>query len=167
MNVNIGLSADKKTVYVSMDPEALPAEATDVLTDFKHNDDANDALGDDVNHVLYHHVRDALYHEGIYDMQRISIVKHGELWAATGIQAAAVADVEVGATATLELSYFPSTNDADNDDFTYVSSDPTKATVSAAGVVTGVAIGDTVITVTHKTMTNLTVDVPITVIAAG
>lgn len=64
----------------------------------------------------------------------------------------ATASVAVGATQTLTV--------ADQDSHpitsgvTFVSSDPTKATVSAAGVVTGVAAGTTTITATYQGKTD-------------
>lgn len=169
---NIGLSADSKTVYVTIDPEALPVAATNVLADIEH--DASGANEDDLvdpahgeNHALYHDVREALYHEDILDMQSISIVKHGELWSATSITIDEVADLDVsnGDTDTLVITYLPNDEVATNTHFEFESSDPTKATVSAAGLVTALAAGATTITVTHSTIPALTAEIEITVVA--
>lgn len=146
---NIGLSDDRKTVYVSAGSDALPAEATEVLSDFVHGeeDSLNTWAG---NHVLYHHVREALYHEGILDMQRVKIVKHGPLMEVTDLVISAVPDIEEAATETLAIKYLPSGTAATLSHFDFASSDEDIATVSAAGEVTGVAEGTAVITATHK-----------------
>lgn len=171
---NIGLSADSKTVYVTIDPEALPGAATNVLADIEH--DASGANEDDLvdpahgeNHALYHDVREALYHEDILDMQSISIVKHGAIWGATALIISPVTNLDVsnGDTATLVINYdYPDKANAvaTNSHFTYVSSDPTKATVNAAGLVTAVAAGTSTITVTQAN-SGLSAQIVITVVA--
>jgi hypothetical protein len=176
---NIGLNAARTIAYVTIDPEPLPVEATIVLTDIEH-DDADDAVhAFAANHVLAHHVRDLLYKRkasdgssgatypnGMYDLSKVSIVKSGDLWAAEDIRITAVADLDLSDldTATLEIKYFPSMEVADNDHFTYVSSDPSKATVSAAGLVTAVGVGTTTITVSQAA-TGFEATVVITVVA--
>lgn len=150
-NYNIGLSANKKIAYVTVGADALPGGATDVLTDFKHGEgEANDKVDSNPhNHVLYHDVQDALYRQrGIQNMQDISIVPSGAL-VAEYLTAAAIT-INGAGTATIVIKYQPANVNAVNSDFTYVSSDPTKATVSSAGVVTRVAAGSSVVTATHK-----------------
>lgn len=150
-NYNIGLSADKKTVYVTRGGDALPGGATQVLADFNHGAGETTDLVDDnpANHCLYNDVREALYKVGIYDMQRISIVPSGSL-VADYLSAADVTRAGAG-TITPVIKYQPANVNAVLTDFTFVSSDPTKATVNAAtGVITYVAAGITNITATAK-----------------
>lgn len=160
---NIGLSTDSKKVYVSIGEEALPVGATNVLTDFTHNGEGDEVGAYAGSHVLYHHVRDALYHEGIYDMQSVEIIKHGPQWDTVGLRVTELEEIEEEDTATLEIKYLPSLDTATNSHFTYESSDPEVATVSTAGVVTGVAEGTATITVTHKDL-DISVEVPVTVV---
>ena len=161
-NYNIGLSADKKTAYVTIAGDALPGGATDVLTDFRHGSgETADLVSDNpANHVLYNDVQEALYRQReIQDMQAISIVVSGAL--AAQYMSAAALNFAHTTTATIVIKYQPANVSAVNADFTYVSSVPAKATVDAAGVVTGVAAGATVITATHK-VTGKTIDIPVT-----
>lgn len=157
----IALSADKKTVYLAFGADTFPGGSTSLGT-FVHDDDADLVHPNKDNHVLFQHVRDILYKRkasdggadavhpnGIYNMQNISIVRHGPAINATYLTAAAVTAADP-ATVTAVVKYQPANVNANNNDFTWVSSDPTKATVSAAGVVTGVANGTSNITATHK-----------------
>lgn len=57
-------------------------------------------------------------------------------------------DLSEGETVQLVVAFTPA--NASSKDVTYVSSDPTKATVSATGLVTPVATGTTTITVTTR-----------------
>lgn len=167
-NFNLRLNTAKTICWVTVLSDALPATAGSTLTDFVHakpgSTEANDGVDDHPeNHVLYHDIQDALYRqEGIQNMQNISIVPSGAL-VATHLTAAALATVDMPATQTLVLKYQPADLTAINADFTYVSSDLTKATVSVAGVVTGVAAGTSTITATHK-HTGQTVAVVATII---
>ncbi|AZO48084.1 Ig-like domain-containing protein [Mesorhizobium sp. M4B.F.Ca.ET.058.02.1.1] len=147
-NFNIGLSADNKTVYVTRGGDALPGGATNVLTDFVHDDTADVVDANPENHVLFHHVQEALYHAGILDMQSVSIVVSGAL-AAEYLSAAAVTVADPG-TVPIVIKYQPANVNAANADFNFVSANPAVATVSAAGVVTGVANGSTTVTATEK-----------------
>lgn len=153
----LGLSADSKTAYVTVSPEPLPGGATNALTDIVHG-----AAGDKIGvlgstHALYSDIQDAVYREeAIQDMQHLSIVKSGKIWGAIELHITPVADIDlsVGTPATLVIKYaYGPGNGADqtatNTHFTYVSSVPAKATVSSAGVITPVAVGATVITVTQ------------------
>lgn len=160
---NIGLSNDRKKVYISLGSDDLPEGASDVLDDFTHGDD--DSLNTwDGNHVLYHHVRDALYHEGILDMQRLEFITHGYLINSNGIVADKTITVEEADSKTLSVKYLPSGDAAELTDFDYESSDVSIATVSASGVVLGVLEGSVEITITHKdTEVAFTTKVPVTV----
>lgn len=168
-NYNLRLNTAKTICWVTVLSDALPATAGTTLTDVTHEGadgvaEPTDGVHDNPdNHVLYHDVQDALYRQqGIQDMQRISIVPSGAL-VATHLTAAALATVDMPATQTLVLKYQPANLTAVNADFTYVSSDVSKATVSVAGVVTGVAAGTSTITATHK-HTGQTVAVVATII---
>lgn len=164
-NFNIGLSADSKTAYVTVLSDTLPAEATNVLTDFTHAKPGATETADGVhdhpeNHVLYHDVQDALYRqEGIQNMQAISIVVSKAL-AAESLSATPIT-INGAGTATIAIKYQPADVAAVNADFTYVASDPTKATVNASGVVTRVAAGSSTVTATHK-HTGAVVVIPVT-----
>jgi len=177
---NIGLNAARTIAYVTVDPEPLPGAATIVLTDIEHGaglDAGDDAVHDVTgNHVLFHHVRDLLYKRkasdgtsgavhpyGMYDLSRVSIQKYGKIWDATALVVDDVPDIEEEATETLVIAYHPSLEVAVNTHFTYASDDTDVATVSSAGVVTGVAAGEAVITVTQAN-SGLEVEVPITVV---
>ena len=110
------------------------------------HDHVNDPLGDAVNHVMYHHVRDKLYAAGYLDpsawtiyIDRVIAVDRVNLTPAT-------LTIAVSATSQLTKQILPS--DATVQTVTYVSSNPAKATVSAGGLVTGVAAGTTTITAT-------------------
>ncbi|RUX60127.1 Ig-like domain-containing protein [Mesorhizobium sp. M7A.F.Ca.CA.002.12.1.1] len=81
-------------------------------------------------------------------MQRIKILVSGVL-AADTLSAADVTRAGAG-TVTGVVKYQPANVNAVNADFDWVSSDPTKATVSNVGVITYVAAGVTNITATHK-----------------
>lgn len=153
----IAYNATTKTATVQADGDVLPDGSIDIGS-FDH-DEETDPLGEDVNHVFFHHVRDALYKrsvanpanvgfwpDNITDMASITIVIDTVL-AVTGVtMTPATVEVEEGATTQLTVVIAP--EEATDQGVTYVSSDPTKATVSATGLVTGVAAGETTITVT-------------------
>lgn len=155
-----------KTVTVQNLGDGLPAGANKI-GEFEHAD-VETSLKDlefDVNHVLFHHVRDALYHtnsrtglavpdalqfpDNITDMAGITVLFDAEFIPLTGIALtpAGPATLTVAAP-TVQLAVTPTPANATNKTVTYVSSDPTKATVSATGLVTRVANGETTITAT-------------------
>lgn len=75
MDLQIAWNAGTRTATVQEDGDDLPADTTNIGT-FSH-DAAGDQLGaSDVNenHVWFHHVRDALYHQGVENMQGVTIV---------------------------------------------------------------------------------------------
>jgi hypothetical protein len=106
----------------------------------------------------------SMFPHGIHDMANIRIKRHGPIMLSTGITCAPVAMV-VAATATLAVKLQPgdvASAVADND---FVSANTSIATVSAAGVVTGVAPGTTVIRIAHKYVGHIT-EAGVTVTAA-
>lgn len=169
----VAISADKKNVYLAVGADTFPGGAISLGT-FVH-DEVTDVAGKAAdNHTLFHHVRDILYNssaaapatpaahpDGIYDMQGVKIIRHGPAINAEYLTAAALTVADPG-TVTAVIKYQPADVNAANADFTFVSGDVTKATVNAAGVVTGVANGSTTITATHK-QTGKVVVIPMTV----
>lgn len=130
-----------KVVKIQMPGDAPGAGFTD-LGDCVHTDPA-DPLGNTVNHVMWHHVRDELYLEGQLDMSVISIqdIKLTSL-------SVAPATVTLAAAATQQITNTFAPVDASNRNVVYSTSDATKATVSATGLITAVATGTVTITVT-------------------
>lgn len=167
-NLNLRINTAKTICWVTVLSDALPATAGTTLTDVTHAKAGSTETADGVsdhpeNHVLYHDIQDALYRQqGIQNMQGISIVPSGAL-AAEYLSGAALT-VAAAATVQAVVKYQPADVTGVAEDFTYVSSDETKATVAATGVVTGVAAGEAVITATHK-HTGQTVAIPVTVTA--
>lgn len=154
----------KKAVVQSYG-DALPAnesgQAYINIGDFYHQA-AQDDLGDnpastelaDENHVFYQHVRDALYKRSaanasntamfpnnITDMASITILTD-----VAGVNAGADFSLAVSETRQLYPTFTPAEL-ANDQAVTYASADPTKATVSSTGLVTAVATGSSVITV--------------------
>lgn len=90
----------------------------------------------------------AFFPDGITDMQRVSIVLDAAPVPVpvTGINASPnTITINEGATQQITAAVVPA--NADNQGITYVSDAPATATVSATGLVTGVAAGSTNITV--------------------
>lgn len=115
---------------------------------FYHDGGGADVLGPDTDidtHVLYHHVRDLLYAQGELNMAIVNITfKH-----VTAISATPPTVTKAAAqTQQITTAFTPA--DASNQDLLYSSSDPTKATVNATGLITAVATGTATITVTSK-----------------
>lgn len=143
-----------------------------------HHGDSSDLLGDDPglpsnggvlaeSHVLWQHVRDALYHvnattglsvpgtrqfpNNITNMQGIKITidtVYTQLtsFAVTSPASPLALSLAGAHTSQIALTFTPS--GASNQVVTYHSSDATKATVSGSGLITGLAIGQSTITVT-------------------
>ncbi|ESX17909.1 hypothetical protein X766_16115 [Mesorhizobium sp. LSJC255A00] len=163
----VNLSADKKTVYVGKDTVAFPGGGTDLGT-YVH-DDPTDPLGalKSGHSRHFEHIREilgrrswanpanaALFPNNIIDMASIKIVRYGAAETADYLSAANVTRAGAG-TITPVVKYRTEVGDVGGvnavlTDFNWVSSDPTKATVSAAGVITYVAVGVTNITATEK-----------------
>lgn len=138
-----------KTARIQADGAAVPGGSVDVGS-FTHPDPI--APG---STVAFHKVRDLLYKkkasdpsqvamfpENITDMENISII----MASVTGVSLApATASIAVAATQQLTPTVSPA--DAMVPGVTYESSDPSIATVSSTGLVTGVAEGEATITV--------------------
>ena len=141
-------------------PPAVGGTNYNVIGTFEHAD-IETALKDlefDVNHVFFQHVRNALYHvssitglavpntlqfpDNITDMAGLRISTD-----VGSIELGAAFSLEVGETKQLAPTFTP---DGFGDDkvVAYTSSDVTKATVSATGLVTAVAAGSSTITAT-------------------
>ncbi len=88
-------------------------------------------------------------------------VIEAEKVAVTGVTADATLEVEQGKTKKITASVTPA--DATEKGLTFKSNDETKATVDANGVVTGVALGETTITVASKENPSFTATVAVTV----
>lgn len=171
----LGLSADKRTVYVGKDTVTFPGGGDTVaLPSFDHDESDDPIHAHAGNHTLFHHVRDTLYKRhaadgsagathpfGIYNMQEIAITRYGAAILAESLSADAVTVADPG-TVPLVVKYQPQDVAAANADFTFVSADPAVATVAATGVVTGVSNGTTTITITEKNG-NKSVDVTVVI----
>lgn len=143
----VAWNATTKVAKVQKDGDAPGAGFTDIGS-FDHANDVDDGLGVDENHVIFHHVRDLLYKAtpSVQDMQSVEI-QYPYL---VGISASPAGPVALANSATQQLTITFDPVTAPNRDVTYVSSDPTKATVSASGLITAHATNDgqTTITVT-------------------
>lgn len=139
----IAYKASTKEVKIQNSGAALGAGFANIGT-FDHDADPDDNLGVDANHVYWHHVRDKLYAQGVLDMQSVTIkvpVVSIDVTPATQ-----TLDISNGDTVQLATAFTPPI--ARNQALTFVSSDPTKATVDANGKVRPVAAGSATITVT-------------------
>lgn len=110
------------------------------------HDHVDDPLGDAVNHVMYHHVRDKLYGIGYLDPSAWTIYIDRVITADRVNLTPATVTIVEGATSQLTAEVLPDNTTVQT--VTYTSSDPSKATVSVAGLVTAIAAGTTTITVT-------------------
>jgi len=158
----IAFKLSTMAVVIQTKGDALPA-GFNKIGEFTHADD-EPLLRDlefGVNHVLWHHVREALYHTSsvtglsvpgtlqfpgnITDMGKISITIDTDYVALTAIAITpGTATTLTVAAPTVQLGITKTPTNASNGAVTYVSSDPTKATVSATGLVTRVANGSNV-----------------------
>lgn len=161
----VAFNVNTKVATVQTKGDALPSGS--VKAGVFHHPNPNDILGPAVNHVTFHHVQDVLYRWkgadplGWQNMQIVKIEIDTNYVALSGITIApATVTLSLAGTTTQQLSVTPDPANASNPDIaTWVSSDPTKATVSDSGLVTAVAIGTTTITATSvdgaKTATRL------------
>ena len=151
------------TYTIYYDPETRTAHVVDEGGDPPEGDVVD--IGEfeyapgDIN-TFFHHVRDALYHrkpdgasgfwpENETDMQRITILSEvtPDPVAVTGVELApTTANVAEGATVQLTATVVPA--NATDVSVTFESDDEEVATVDEDGLVTGVAAGETTITVT-------------------
>lgn len=168
MFYRINWKASTKTVLLETGAVSAPAVVAGYVDagSFQHGPDKDDdtqlsgAQHFTDNHVLYHHVQEALYKLDHEDMQSVSI--HLDRLRTISIGTGTV-NLVVGATS--QLTAVPTPTNA-NGKVTWASSDPTKATVSATGLVTGVAAGNATITATSATDDTVTATRAVTVTAA-
>lgn len=160
---NIFYKASTLDVIVQHTGDAAPAGYTNI-GNFDHTLDVEDdtAYETPTNHVLYHHVQEALYKVGQQNMQIITIHADEDIAVGSIVASAPGGNLAVAATRQVGTVFTPA--NATNQNLTYESSDPTKATVSATGLVTGVAAGTTNITVTSVADPTKTSVVAITVV---
>lgn len=142
-----------KEIFIREDGGAAPAGsvAFGTFTDVEDNTDPN---------VPFHYIRDLLFNAGEKDPSAWNIKR-----LATAISAdPAAKNLDLSAAETLQIKVSFTPYDVADEACTFVSSDPTKATVNAQGLVTPVAVGATNITVTN-TASGKTDVVAITVVA--
>lgn len=132
-----------KVARVQAQATAVPGGSVSIGT-FDHPDE--DILGAKDNHVVFHHVRDLLYQAGVQDLGYVSIV------AADGVLPISVIAIHVSpaslsttvnGTVQLTTEFVPT--NASNKSLNYESQDPTVATVSGTGLVTGKKVGTTIV----------------------
>lgn len=134
-----------------------------------YHDDALDPEGNlsgsgvaDESHVIYHHVREILYKtkatrpaetggswpNNVTDMDKVTIVIDAsmDVVSISTLPATVTLDLSAEETSQLVNTFTPTA--ATNQEVTYTTSDATKATVSASGLITPVAVGTATITVT-------------------
>jgi uncharacterized protein YjdB len=122
----------------------------------------NDAEGYKGSHVLYHHIEKLMIKAKLFDYPSYSIFNSVAI---SGVNAGNDFSVTAGAGANHTHQMAPAVLPEDTTEskaVTYVSSVPAKATVSNTGLVTGVAAGTTVITVTAVGGATDTVTVTVT-----
>lgn len=142
----IAWKASTKTATVQSKGDALPSGATKIaeFTDAQ----IITRYGPGADDVFFLPVRDALYTVGQLNMQEVTIAVDTDYIALLSI-AISPGTVTLAPAATQQLTVAKTPSDASNGAIaTWVSSDPTKATVSATGLVTAVAAGTTTITAT-------------------
>lgn len=144
----VGWKASTKEVEIKHNSESLTGGFTSLGT-FTHTPaDNND--GYDANKVFYHFVRDKLYAINVLDMQSVKIIADVIVNAVSISTLPATQELDLSAGGTVQLATTFTPTDTTDQRLTYVSSDPTKATVSATGLVTAVGVGSTTITVTSR-----------------
>lgn len=151
-------------VTVQRNGATLPSGATDI-GDIVHDADPDNLSGDQnihENHVIFQHVQELCYKHGWQDMGNVSIIL-----AATGISidqgATGAVTAAAGANHTKQLTATITPADSAVKTVTWTTSDATKATVSAGGLVTGVAAGSATITAKPTTDAGVSDTIAITV----
>ena len=168
--------------YVFFNPEAkeihallndvAPGVGSTKVGEFSHN--GEDALGYVDNHVAYQHIRDIFYKlnsdgevsffpNNVTDFSGYKITVEKLVLPMRINTVSDTVSVAVAATVDLEVAILPA--DTFNKNVTYSSSDEAVATVSSAGIVTGVAVGEAVITITSYAVSTLQKTVGVTVTA--
>lgn len=147
MRYQLSYRASDKNVVVQA-YGAAAAGGHSIIGDFYHDGPSLDVL-DPVpkNHALFHDIQKLLYSVGEQNMQAVKI-NFTYLTGITLVLSDVAMNTSSDTTEQATITYAPTT--ASNTDVTYSSSDPTKATVSASGLVTAIAAGTTVITATSK-----------------
>lgn len=151
---------DAKEIHALL-TDSAPAESTKV-GEFSHN--GADPLGYSDNHAIFHHIREIFYKldeegnssffpDNITDFSPYKIIAD-ELVLPTRILVVSD-EVTVAEEDTVDLGVTISPSNTYNTDVTYSSSDDAIATVSEAGIVTGVAEGEAVITITSDAVSTV------------
>ena len=130
------------------------------IGNFYHDGGGTDVLGDAGSHVLFHDVQKLLYDAGEQNMQAVTL-DYNELVSIDATASDVAMNTSSDTTEQISVAFTPAT--ASNKTVTYSSSDPTKATVSSTGLITAVAAGSAVITVTSEENPNITDSVTVTV----
>lgn len=147
MRYQLAFRASDKNLKVLPFGAALGSGFTDAGS-FYHDGGGVDTVdANPNNHVLYHDIQQKLYALGELNMEKVKILFTNLTGITLNIADAAM-NTSSDATEQATITYAPTT--ASNTDVTYTSSDPTKATVSATGLITALAAGTTVITATSK-----------------
>lgn len=141
----VGWNATTKTATVLLVATALPGGSVEA-GQYTHPDPTDELSRSEYSHVTFQHVQDILYRFAEWqDMQAIKIVDD-TIVKATAITLAPVnLTVGVGQQSTLVPTVTPS--GADDKRVTYQSDNVMVAEVNSKGVVMGVGIGETNITV--------------------
>lgn len=157
MDFQVVYKASTKHAIVQVAEADVPATYENIG---EFSDDNANTLGTDPN-VAFHYVRDLLYFENETDMANVNI----EFAPQSLSILPATAEIDLSDEETIQLvpTVVPAANYAGT--ITYVSSDPTKATVDADGLVTPVAAGETTITATASASPDLTDTCVVTVVA--
>lgn len=110
---------------------------------------------DEPTRVLFHNVRDILYHQGVLDMQALTIAMDDEVFLISfdvDQPEVTVYHESTGGFDVAEVNLAPFPGYATNKTFTVASDTPEVATVAVSGTVvtiTGVDAGEAEVTVTH------------------
>jgi hypothetical protein len=171
--LKLELAPDKRTVLVGTGSDTMPGTGTNLGT-INHNQTPDSVHVYGPNHTVWHHIRDILYRRdpttpanvvmwpyGFHDMSQVKLTRFGPIMTSTALTATDLAIV-APATATIVLKYQPGNVAAANADHDFVVGNMLVASVSAAGVVTGIATGTTYVRATNK-FNGLMVDVLVSV----
>jgi uncharacterized protein YjdB len=175
MLYQVSYNQTTRVALVQTDGAAVPGGSVDIGS-FEHPDDTAPS-----SKVIFHNIRDMLYKrsaadasqmamhpDNIMDMQNVSIQYGAGLEAADFVVISAMtftnAEPTVAVLGTLQLNLDIEPANATDEGVTYESSDTGIATVSASGLVTGVAAGTATITATDDNG-EVTAEIEVTVTA--
>lgn len=159
----VGWNATTKTATVLLVATALPGGSVEA-GQYTHPDPTDELSRSEYSHVTFQHVQDILYRFADWqDMQAISIVDDTIVKATTITVAPANLTLGVGTQTALMPTVTPS--GADDKRVTYQSDNVMVAEVSDKGVVLGVGVGETNITVRTADGQYITNTVPVEVVA--